>query len=109
MPCKELSTAVDRVSVIATEKTRGIKLHMAPNKLTLTANSPEQGTASEELEVTYSAEEMEIGFNSRYMLDMLAQIEGDSVQFVLAESTAPALVRDPGAVGAVYVIMPMRV
>jgi DNA polymerase III sliding clamp (beta) subunit (PCNA family) len=40
---------------------------------------------------------------------MMAQIEGDTVQFVLAESTAPALVRDPGDVGALYVIMPMRV
>ena len=45
----------------------------------------------------------------RYVLDMMAQIEGDTVQFVLAESTSPALVRDPGDVGALYVIMPMRV
>jgi DNA polymerase-3 subunit beta len=52
---------------------------------------------------------METGFNSRYLLDMMAQIEGDVVQFVLADATAPALVRDPADVGAVYVIMPMRV
>ncbi len=107
--CKELSSAVDRVSVIATEKSRGIKLHISQGNVKLAANSPEQGTASEDLDVTYSADEIETGFNSRYLLDMLAQIEGDSVQFVLAESTAPALVRDPGDVGAVYVIMPMRV
>ena len=107
--CKELATAVDRVSVIATEKSRGIKLNISQGSLKLSANSPEQGTASEELGVTYGADELESGFNSRYLLDMLAQIEGESVQFVLAESTAPALVRDPGDVGAIYVIMPMRV
>jgi len=107
--CKELANAVDRVSVIATEKSRGIKMQISQGKLKLSANSPEQGTASEDLDVTYSAGELETGFNSRYLLDMLAQIEGDFVQFVLAESTAPALVRDPGDVGAIYVIMPMRV
>ena len=107
--CKELANAVDRVSVIATEKSRGIKLHISPGNMKLSANSPEQGTASEDLEVTYSADEIESGFNSRYLLDMLAQVEGDTVQFVLAEGTAPALVRDPGDVGAIYVIMPMRV
>lgn len=107
--CKELASAVDRVSVIATEKTRGIKLNLSANRLTLSANSPEQGNATEELEVTYAADDLEIGFNSRYMLDMLSQIEGETVQFVFAESAAPALVRDPGDVGAIYVIMPMRV
>ena len=107
--CKDMSTAVDRVSVIATEKSRGIKLTISQGNLKLSANSPEQGEASEEIEVTYSADEIETGFNSRYLLDMLGQIEGDSVQFVLAEASSPALVRDPGDVGAVYVIMPMRV
>lgn len=106
---KAFAAAVDRVSVISSEKSRGIKFALAPGKLTLSASSAEQGTASEELEVTYAADAMESGFNSRYLLDMMAQIEGDVVQFVLAEATAPALVRDPGDVGALYVIMPMRV
>lgn len=106
---KALTAAVDRVSVISSEKSRGIKVALQHGRLTLSASSAEQGTANEELEVTYAAEPMETGFNSRYLLDMMAQIEGDMVQFVLADSTAPALVRDPADVGAVYVIMPMRV
>ena len=101
--------AVDRVSIIASEKTRGIKLAMAQGKLTLTADSPEHGTASEEVEVNFSASPIEIGFNSRYLLDMMAQMEGESAQFVLADGTSPALVRDTADVGALYVIMPMRV
>lgn len=106
---KAFIAAVDRVSVISSEKTRGMKLALQQGRLTLSASSQEQGTATEELEVTYAADPMETGFNSRYLMDMAAQIEGDVAQFVLADSTAPALVRDPADVGAVYVIMPMRV
>ncbi len=106
---KLFSNAVDRVSVIASEKSRGIKLSLKPNSLTLSAVSAEQGDATEEIAVNYGADTVEIGFNSRYLLDMMAQIEGDSAQFVFADSAAPALVRDPADVGALYVIMPMRV
>lgn len=106
---KEFTKAVDRVSVIASEKTRGIRLAVSPGKLTLSADSPEHGTAIEEVDVNYAADAIEIGFNSRYLLDMMAQIEGDIVQFVLADSTSPALVRDTADVSALYVIMPMRV
>ncbi len=104
-----LSSAVDRVSVIASEKSRGIKLALESGKLTLSSSSAEHGTASEELDVQYSADAFDTGFNARYLLEMLAQIEGDTAQFVLAESTSPALVRDTADVGALYVIMPMRV
>lgn len=106
---KLFAEAVDRVSVIASEKSRGIKLSVAPNALTLSAVSAEQGDATEEIAVNYGADVVEIGFNSRYLLDMMAQIEGDSAQFIFADSAAPALVRDPADVGALYVIMPMRV
>lgn len=106
---KAFTQAVDRVSVIASEKTRGIRLALAQGKLTLSASSAEHGTATEEVDVNYAAEPVEIGFNSRYLLDMMAQVEGDIVQFVLADSTSPALVRDTADVSALYVVMPMRV
>jgi DNA polymerase III subunit beta len=106
---RAFTKAVDRVSVISSEKTRGIRVALAGGKLTLSADSPEHGTATEEVDVNYSADPVEIGFNSRYLLDMMGQIEGEIVQFVLADSTSPALVRDTSDVGALYVIMPMRV
>ncbi len=106
---KAFTSAVDRVSVIASEKTRGIRLAVSQGKLTLSADSPEHGNAIEEIEVTYAAEPIETGFNSRYLLDMMAQMEGDTAQFLLADSTSPALVRDTADVSALYVVMPMRV
>lgn len=106
---KAFTQAVDRVSVISSEKTRGIRVALAAGKLTLSADSVEHGTATEEVEVNYAADPVEIGFNSRYLLDMMAQIEGEVAQFVLSDSTSPALVRDTADVGALYVVMPMRV
>lgn len=107
--CKLFAQAVDRVSVISTEKSRAIKFHVESGKLTLSANSPEHGTASEEVDVTYSSPQLEIGFNSRYLLDMMGQIEGDTAQFLLNDGASPAIVRDTADVGSLYVIMPMRV
>ena len=106
---KSLLDAVDRVSTISTEKSRAIKLIVESGKLTLTATSPEAGSATEEIDADYAGEQIEIGFNSRYVLDMTAQIEGDSVELVMADGTSPTLVRDTGDEGALYVIMPMRV
>lgn len=109
MDGKAFAQAVDRVSVVSSEKSRGIKLAMAPNKLTLTSSASDQGMATEELSVSYGADGMEIGFNARYLLDMMERVEGETVQFVFADQASPTLVRDPADVGALYVIMPMRV
>jgi len=106
---KYFTEAVDRVSVISSEKSRAVKFHLENGKLTLSASSPEHGTASEEIDVTYSSPPMEVGFNSRYLLDMMTQIEGDTAQFLMGDSASPAIVRDTADVGALYVIMPMRV
>jgi DNA polymerase-3 subunit beta len=107
--CKLFAQAVDRVSVISNEKTRAIKLAVDAGKLTLSATSSEHGNATEEVEATYSATPIEIGFNSRYLLEMLSNIEGDTTQFLLNDGASPAVVRDTADVGALYVIMPMRV
>lgn len=106
---KLFSRAVDLVSTISTEKSRAVKLVVEAGKLTLSATSTDEGSASEELDAEYDAETVEIGFNSRYVLDMTAQIEGEMVQFYMADGTSPTVVRDTGDAGALYVIMPMRV
>ncbi|MEM7021476.1 MAG: DNA polymerase III subunit beta [Pseudomonadota bacterium] len=108
-PTKELSEAVDRVATIATDKSRAVKLSLADGRLTLSAVSPDAGRAVEELDVSYASDPVAIGFNARYILDMSAQIEGDDIEFALADSGSPTLVRDPKDDSALYVLMPMRV
>tara|TARA_Y100000588_G_C14263252_1_gene928590 strand:- start:105 stop:1175 length:1071 start_codon:yes stop_codon:yes gene_type:complete len=107
--CKSLAESVDRVATISTEKSRSIKLQLNSGGLVLSASNPESGTATEELEVNYSGDTIEIGFNSRYLLDIANQIEGENIEFSLADSGSPTIVRDLEDNSALYVLMPMRV
>lgn len=87
--CRQFANAVDRVSAISSEKSRAIKLSLSNGLLTLSASSPEHGSAEEEIEVTYQGDPMEIGFNSAYLLDITRQIEGDVAQVSLADGNSP--------------------
>jgi len=111
--CKEFAEAVDRVSTISTEKSRAVKLAIVPGanggSLAVSATSPENGTAVEEIDATYLAEPIEIGFNSRYLLDITAQIDGEGAQFAMSDAGSPTIVRDRADPSALYVLMPMRV
>jgi len=104
-----LSLAVDRVSAISSEKSRAVKLALSSGLLVVSANSPEHGSADEELEVDYTSEGMEIGFNARYLMDIAQQIEGGTANIALSDSTSPTIVRDDEDPTALYVLMPMRV
>ncbi|WP_417465888.1 DNA polymerase III subunit beta [Kordiimonas sp.] len=109
MDCRLFAEGTDRVSTISSDKTRSVKLSLAKDTLTLSVNSPDSGTATEELAASYGADALEIGFNSRYLLDILAQVEGETVQVFLADPSAPTVLRDMVDEGALYVLMPMRV
>ena len=107
--CALFAEAVDRVATISSEKSRAVKLAVDRNTLTLSATSPENGTASEEIEVNYRSSPIEIGFNSRYLLDIAQQIKGDTAMFSMADASAPTILRDAADSSALYVLMPMRV
>lgn len=106
---KSFMQGVDRVATIASEKTRAVKMALDRDKITLSVTSPENGTAAEEVPGEYSATGFEIGFNAKYLMDILAQIEGDSVEVHLADAAAPTLLRENDKAAALYVLMPMRV
>ena len=106
---KSFMAGVDRVSTIATEKTRAVKMSVDRDKVTLSVTSPENGAAAEEVPGDYAASPLEIGFNSRYLMDILGQIEGDTVEVHLADAAAPTLIRENDKAPALYVLMPMRV
>jgi DNA polymerase-3 subunit beta len=105
----EFEAAVDRVSTISSERGRAVKLTLQAGKLTLTVTNPDSGTAIEEIEADYEADPLEIGFNSRYLLDIAAQLDSDTGLFRLADPGAPTLIQDKGDHSALYVLMPMRV
>jgi DNA polymerase-3 subunit beta len=105
----DFAAAVDRVSTVSSERGRAVKLSLAPGKLTLSVTNPDSGSATEELEVEYSSDPLDIGFNSRYLLDITSQIEGEKAELKLADPGSPTLLRDQDTGGALYVLMPMRV
>jgi DNA polymerase-3 subunit beta len=106
---RSFEEGVDRVSTIATEKTRAVKMGLDKDRITLSVTSPENGTAAEEVPGDYTALPFEIGFNSRYLLDILGQLEGDQIEVHLADAAAPTLIRENDKAPALYVLMPMRV
>ena len=106
---KDFEAAVDRVSTVSSERGRAVKLSITGGRLVLSVTNPDSGSATEEIEVEYAADPLDIGFNSRYLLDIAAQIEGEVAVLKLADPGSPTLIQDQDAKGALYVLMPMRV
>jgi DNA polymerase-3 subunit beta len=106
---KEFEQAVDRVSTVSSERGRAVKLSLSNGRLMLSVTNPDSGSATEEVEVEYTSDPLDIGFNSRYLLDIAAQIEGEAAVLKLADPGSPTLIQDKDSKGALYVLMPMRV
>jgi DNA polymerase-3 subunit beta len=105
----EFEAAVDRVSTVSSERGRAVKLSLSAGKLVLSVTNPDSGSATEELEIEYDADPLDIGFNSRYLLDIASQLEGEAAVLKLADPGSPTLIQDRSGGGALYVLMPMRV
>ncbi|WP_455474240.1 DNA polymerase III subunit beta [Bartonella sp. B30(2025)] len=106
---QDFSSAVDRVSTISSDRGRAVKLTIEHGQLRLVVNNPDSGSAEDQLAATYTSDPLEIGFNSRYLLDIAGQLSSDEMVFMLAEAGAPALIRDNDDADALYVLMPIRV
>ena len=105
----EFASAVDRVSTLSSDKGRAVKLALGDGKLVVSVNNPDSGSGTEELPVDYASDDLEIGFNARYLLDISGQLQGDTAELHLADPGSPTLVRDIEDASALYVLMPMRV
>lgn len=106
---KSFADAVDRVSTISSDKSRAVKFSIDGDRMVLSAHSPDQASATEEVAIEYAGEAIDIGFNSRYVLEMTRQIEGDGLRFAIADAASPAVVNDSDDPTTLYVLMPMRV
>ncbi|MBD8891902.1 DNA polymerase III subunit beta [Roseibium litorale] len=105
----EFKEAVDRVSTISSERGRAVKLSLSEGRMVLAVNNPDSGSATEELAVEYESTPLEIGFNSRYLLDIANQLTSDTALFRLADSGSPTLIQDNTIDDCIFVLMPMRV
>ena len=106
---KIFTSAIDRVSTISNEKTRAVKLAINGGTMTLSAQSPDAGSATEDIEISNDNTDLEIGFNSRYLLDITAQIESDGCRLTLADAGGPTIIQDTSDSSSLYLLMPLRV
>mgnify|MGYP001344315019 CR=1 FL=1 len=104
-----LLSAVDRVSTIANEKSPVIKFKLLNNVLNLNTINNESSTASEDLQINYEGDEIEIGFNSKYIMDIVNNLEDEHITINLKDNTSPIIALENSNTNLVYVLMPMRV
>jgi len=104
-----LVAALRRVSVVADDRTKPVKLSLSPGQLKVAAHNPDFGEAEETLDIDYSGPEMTMGFNSRYLLDALGPIERGTAVVELKDSLSPGVVKSLEDGGDLCVIMPMRI
>ena len=104
----QLRQVLSRASILSNEKFKGVRLNFSATDLKITANNPEQEQAEEVIEINFPYEELEIGFNVSYVLDVLNAIKDQEVKFTLADANSSVVIEGCGAGEALYVVMPMR-
>jgi len=105
----DLLSALRRTSLLASERSRGVKLTVERGKLEISASNPDQGEASEEIEAAYAGDALSIGFNARYLMDVLAaHAPGDKIELGLTDEVGPGILKGSQDPNYTYVVMPMR-
>jgi len=111
LPREEFTNAIRRVSLLSAERSRGIKFYFEKNRLRLFSSNPEIGEARDRLDIDYKGANIEIGFNSQYILDFLTTLEGEKIRLELKDENSAALLRPDKEekIKSVYVLMPMKI
>ncbi len=105
----ELLASLRRVSLLSNQKSKGVTLNFSSGKLEITSNNPELGDAKEEIEVNYRGSGLKIGFNAKYIMDVLTSIDEDEVSLDLKDQLSPGVMRPKANKDYTCVIMPMRI
>src|SRR5918999_1890473 len=105
----ELLQALRRVSILSSERYKGVKMEFSDDKVSISANNPDLGEATEEVEAEYKGKPLSIGFNARYLIDVLGVLSGDGeIDVELKDELSPGIIRKSGIDSYLYVLMPMR-
>jgi len=105
----DLQQALQRAAILSNEKFRGVRWVLAPGSLRIVCTNSEQEEAEEELEVDYSGEALDIGFNVGYLLDVLSNLQSSDIECSLGDSNSSMLITMPNDTSFKYVVMPMRI
>ena len=99
--------SVDRVASVSLDKKDGVKFKLSENSLNLSVNNANSGDGNETLNVKFN-HDLQISFNSRYLIDVASQLDGEKIEIFFNDSGSPALIKDPSDFDSIYVVMPMK-
>ena len=99
--------SVDRVASVSLDKKDGVKFNLSKDTLNLSVNNTNSGDGKETLSVKFD-HDLEISFNSRYLIDVASQIDGNTIDIFFNDTASPALIKDPGDFDSIFVVMPMK-
>ena len=99
--------SVDRVASVSLDKKDGVKFNLSKDTLDLSVNNTNSGDGKETLSVKFD-HDLEISFNSRYLIDVASQLDGDRVEIFFNGTGSPALIKDPSDFDSIFVVMPMK-
>jgi DNA polymerase-3 subunit beta len=99
--------SVDRVASVSLDKKDGVKFSLTKDILNLSVNNTNSGDGKETLAVKFDSD-LEISFNSRYLIDVASQLDGDNIELFFNDTGSPALIKDPGDFDSIFVVMPMK-
>ena len=99
--------SIDRVASVSLDKKDGVKFQLSQDNLNLSVNNTNSGDGNETLNVKFNYD-LEISFNSRYLIDVASQLEGDKIELFFNDSGSPVLIKDPSDFDSIYVVMPMK-
>lgn len=105
---EELRLALQRAAILSNEKYRGVRIFLSPNSMLINTNNPEQEAAQEQVFIDYAGEEMELGFNVNYLLDVLNVMKSEDVHFSIADGNHTSIIKSPDSEEAIYIVMPMK-
>lgn len=107
----DLISAIKRVSILSAEKSKGIKFDIKQGELRLFSSNPEMGEARDKLDIEYQGKELEIGFNSQYLLDFLATVNCEKVRFEIKDENSAVLIKPEEEEKGIYlyILMPMKI
>ncbi len=104
---KPFLNSVDRVASVSLDKKDGVKFNLTKDKLNLSVNNANSGDGKESLNVKFE-HDLDISFNSRYLIDVASQLDGDKIEIFFNDTASPALIKDPADFNSIFVVMPMK-
>ena len=105
----EFKNSIERVTTVSSDRKEGLKMTVSKDHLQLSVNSPNSGEGIENINVKFNSDDMNISFNSRYLIDITSQIENDIITINLKDAGSPALVKDLSDKNTFHVVMPMKI